>query len=742
MKTFKIVLNLALGLSAACVAGWGISQTSNPAPLDNISSKPNPTTADPDPGKPPLISTAVALINGAAAPTNLSNYVADEAALLRLGKALFWDMQLGSDGVTACATCHFKAGADNRSKNQVSPGFARVQKLQNTFVVAAGDRLFGNCLEDSNNPLASSLGSCAVNTTPSVTNSVNSYVGFTGVPNNPRYATSNYQLTVDDFPFFKLTDPTRRASSNNSVTQNLNDIVSSQGVFKSTLIKTVAGQAADDVTYTADPDGFSINSINVRRVEPRNTPTVINAVFNKLQFWDGRARERFNGVDESGVSPAPQGARLMFAKIPGTPSLVDISIDNSSLASLVTGPSQSIFEMSAEGRNLHQIGGKFLSRTGKKMHSLVALGKQVVDPADSVLGSLSKSPKPGLESSYMGMIQSAFNRTWWNSTYVVQVKSDGSFEKFIFSPKGSLAENQFTQAEYNFSLFMGLAMQKYIATLVSDQTPFDKFQAGDISALTDQERKGLEIYVKTSANGGGNCNTCHTIPETTRASVRRAQGVNTSDADILINNGDFGFSNNYGIRPAVDDPGAEAVNLLAPPRCGVSPLPACPNPYINSKFKMPSLRNVALTAPYFHNGGNSTLEQVVDFYARGRGDAGTPAAATLPMLLPTTTALPVAVTVNGSSTLTGLDDGSNKAALLAFIRNGLTDPRVLYERAPFDHPQIFVPNGHPVATSGSTTPIWSGNKNGAKIATDAMVEIKAVGKSGVTVPQANFLGLP
>src|SRR5215212_7805865 len=55
-------------------------------------------------------------------PPNLSDFVADKAAAIRLGKALFWDMQIGSDGATACASCHFSAGADSRSKNQLSPG--------------------------------------------------------------------------------------------------------------------------------------------------------------------------------------------------------------------------------------------------------------------------------------------------------------------------------------------------------------------------------------------------------------------------------------------------------------------------------------------------------------------------------------------------------------------------------------------------------------------------------------------
>jgi cytochrome c peroxidase len=40
---------------------------------------------------------------------------------VKLGKALFWDMQTGSDGRTACASCHYNAGADNRSRNQINP---------------------------------------------------------------------------------------------------------------------------------------------------------------------------------------------------------------------------------------------------------------------------------------------------------------------------------------------------------------------------------------------------------------------------------------------------------------------------------------------------------------------------------------------------------------------------------------------------------------------------------------------
>jgi cytochrome c peroxidase len=47
----------------------------------------------------------------------LNDVVRDKAAAIALGKAFFWEMQFGSDGFTACATCHFNAGADSRTMN-------------------------------------------------------------------------------------------------------------------------------------------------------------------------------------------------------------------------------------------------------------------------------------------------------------------------------------------------------------------------------------------------------------------------------------------------------------------------------------------------------------------------------------------------------------------------------------------------------------------------------------------------
>ena len=71
------------------------------------------------PGRPAVVAPG-------PRPSNLGDFIRDEEAARALGKALFWDMQVGSDGVQACATCHFRAGADSRTKNQVSPGLLRV----------------------------------------------------------------------------------------------------------------------------------------------------------------------------------------------------------------------------------------------------------------------------------------------------------------------------------------------------------------------------------------------------------------------------------------------------------------------------------------------------------------------------------------------------------------------------------------------------------------------------------------
>jgi hypothetical protein len=95
---------------------------------------------------------------------------------------------------------------------------------------------------------------------------------------------------------------------------------------------------------------------------------------------------------------------------------------------------------------------------------------------------------------------------------------------------------------------------------------------------------------------------------------------------------------------------------------------------VDGAFKVPNLRNVTLTAPYFHNGGQLTLTQVVEFYDRG-GDF---AMDNLGELAPNIHPL-------------GLDS-QQIDDIVAFL-DALTDDRVTCEQAPFDHPEIRIANG-------------------------------------------------
>ena len=136
---------------------------------------------------------------------------------------------------------------------------------------------------------------------------------------------------------------------------------------------------------------------------------------------------------------------------------------------------------------------------------------------------------------------------------------------------------------------------------------------------------------------------------------------------------------------------------------------------LDGAFKVPSLRNVALTAPYFHNGDARTLREVVEFYSRGGNVAPIEA-------LDGTPIEPLGVPMLKTEEID---------AIVSFMES-LTDERVVYRRAPFDHPQIFVPNGHP----GDSLSTQDGNLDG--LADDLMIEIPAVGAAG-GAPLPGFL---
>ena len=615
---FLAVATLGLGITVSTEA---LSQVNSPT----------------DPPRPPSLKTVPV-----PEPTNLAEFVSDRQAAIRLGKALFWEMQVGSDGVTACASCHFSSGlADTRSKNQLSPGLKRI-----TATGASNpDRTFHRNL------------------------------GPVG------------QVTGSDFPFFPAS----------------NDVLSSQGVRNSVFLG-IGNGPADLTRQEPDPDGFRVGSTNTRRVEPRNTPTVVNAVFNHRQFWDGRADNVFNGVNEMG--DRDPNARVFRADSPTNPVAVQIRLEDSSLASQAVVPPVSGDEMSARGRTMRDIGKKFARYQipGQPASNLRPLALQLVHPEDSALGSLSRWPQKGLTvSSYAELIQTAFHRQWWDSPKLVRVATNG-IPTVIDPPAGPLAAGDYSLMQYNFSLFFGLAIQLYEATLVADHSPYDQFMDGNSNAISAQAILGVDLF---RSQARGQCITCHEGAELTNASVRqvRVDPTRIRDGQAM----DRGF-NNIGVLETLQDLSLGAKDDLGNWLSTVKRLtPAPPEPIVvDGAFKVPGLRNVELTAPYFHNGGQVDLSAVLDFYDRA-GDAHEGM-----------------VTLDGTQvelmSILGLTP-EEKAALLAFLVS-LTDERVRFQQAPFDHPQLFIPNG-----PGAPRMIMPG---------DPLFEIPAVGRFGGQ-PQKKFL---
>ena len=684
-------------------------------------------------------------------PLDVGNYMTNQFAMEQLGKALFWDMQIGSDGVQACATCHFHAGADSRTRNQLSPG------------ILGGDEQFGN--NDIGLP-----------------------------PPVPGAVTVDQQLTAAHFPTHRLADQHvfgEPLGNTANVVRDYNDVVSSQGVVLTQFVDIVPGNPVDLGTVIPDPAFTTTGGTQVRRVEPRNTPSVINAVFNFDNFWDGRANNIFNGNNPFGPADPRQH---LFTNQSGNLATEELRLRQSSLASQAVGPPLSDFEMSWRGRTWPKV--------GKKMLSLRPLAQQQVSASDSRLGFLSSGAPggTGLNTTYAAMIQAAFPARYWNNTTEHVVFDASGNPTIVPGPADPLDTDQFSQMEANFAFFFGVAVQMYEATLVADDSRFDRFMDGS-GALTNEETIGMNVFI-----GQGACINCHDGGTMTDIDVPLIQGIdpvtdlpipfdqNPIDANefMQIATGfgiyDNGF-HNTGVRPQGNaDPlapdfladnedigrggtsglggGMTEISLskgimglqdrfgfLSPQTPGLDPLPAhmagwvpdLPDGFLPTDttpfagrvtnfgaFKTPGLRNVALTGPYMHNGGLSTLRQVVDFYVRG-GDF--PVTNNMNFDSQGLTVLPL---LRDTGAIPGLPTPEQLRDALVQFMMALTDARVANEAAPFDHPELFVP-------ITGTAPVSPGDRAGLLADTTNYQRVAAVGSGGRgsvgLPPLGTFLGL-
>jgi cytochrome c peroxidase len=139
------------------------------------------------------------------------------------------------------------------------------------------------------------------------------------------------------------------------------------------------------------------------------------------------------------------------------------------------------------------------------------------------------------------------------------------------------------------------ALASYLRTIRSSDSPYDRFVAGDTTALTQEQQLGLRVF-RTKA-----CTVCHSEPLFSDEAFQ-----NTGVAWRIDSNTSTG---------AFQDDGRFAASGVERDR---------------GKFKVPTLREIASTAPYMHDGSLATLADVVDFYDRG----GRPNANLFPVVRP------------------------------------------------------------------------------------------------------------
>jgi cytochrome c peroxidase len=639
-----------------------------------------------------------------------SPIVRSRAQAIALGKALFWDIQVGSDGM-ACASCHFHAGTDARVKNQLAPGRRGPRPTATTF-----------------EPMAA---------------------GAHGGP--------NYTLRLADFPLHRLADPN---SFGSEVLFTTDDIVGSAGSFGGEFRGTRADSAFEDCDRTPDPT-FHVGGAGTRRVTARNSPSVINAVFARRLLWDGGANNVFNGVN--GFGDRDRDARVWTWRR-GRLRAKRLALANAALASQALSPPLDTAEMSCAGRSFADIGRKLVARR--------PLQFQAVHPEDSILARYRDRSGTGLKPTYAAMIRKAFSRRYWSAP---RAKTKGR----LGSP--AAGGEPYSQMEANFALFFGLAVQLYQTTLVSDQAPFDgeRDAQGVPIALNEQQRRGLTAFADL------HCGDCHSgstfsggeVPaDPAQATDVDRKPVRSASGALTLGLVDRGFVNT-GVVPLEDDPGVDGTDRFGNPlsftkqylgllsghpeqvldpiavqscvmtapfardgfgqpafaaeeltsdpagskQCTAPRWAAVPTVAVAQAemakpdqgrlgtgtagaFKVPSLRNVELTGPYMHNGSMATLEEVLQFYNRGGN-----------------------FSAHGKDVqfLFGVGVGQDTLDdIIAFLKT-LTDERVRWEKAPFDHPALLIPDGH----AGDENAV-DGDPELAGFAQTEFTSIPAVGASG------------
>ncbi|MGH9767833.1 MAG: cytochrome-c peroxidase [Blastocatellia bacterium] len=157
---------------------------------------------------------------------------------------------------------------------------------------------------------------------------------------------------------------------------------------------------------------------------------------------------------------------------------------------------------------------------------------------------------------------------------------------------------------------IGKAIAAYERTLVSGDSPLDRFVAGDQGAISDAAKRGFTIF-----RGKGRCSRCHTFSD----ALPFFTDFNYHNTGVAANHPNFDKLSRRAYAVIETGRAKESIDALAKEEGGqeLGRVLITHQVFDIGSYRTPSLRNIALTAPYFHDGSAKTLADVVRFYNGG-----------------------------------------------------------------------------------------------------------------------------
>jgi cytochrome c peroxidase len=688
----------------------------------------------------------------------LADYIANQTAAIQLGKALFWDMQAGSDNKTACATCHSQAGADVRTRNQLNPGpdttfnvggvsaGPNFQLMSASFPISpTHDDIAGS--QGVRQSTFQSIGATGeeLTTTPTGFRQVtgmNTPSAINAVFNHRNFWNGRAQ------PEFNGVNPwgSRNLSARVWVANSLGNLSTLPiRIQNASLASQAVGPVLNDVEMSALGRTFPDVGQKMLRLKPLRLQKVDarDSVLGKLADTKTKGlKTTYTSLIQQAFQPKWWNSTQTVAISSKTYSLMEANFslfwglaimlyeatlvsDNSPMDQFLAGrtldPLTGLLVKEGNPTKLNQVASRLATDHGytggvNGILNGLKLFEQPLPPfgagreciachlgANTTGASVERLVEGGLEPGDAAFKAAGFD-----------LRMERMFMQVPPLPTDLLGIIQ-TGSPTFFTDWITFDPGTYAITATGFQgtptPPFNVLGPGNLAPAATYDAGWYNVGVRPPEDNPG---VGGTDPFGSSLSWVEFYQQTLSDPGIIKVPGGAPGCLGAGNTTFPDEVlNASGFPLLSGPLRRTEPTDAL------ASFKTSALRNVELNGPYFHNGGKSTLRQVVEFYDDG-GDFPAVGDPERGAAFPTDRRSPL-VKFYGDLSANGLGMTSDEVNDLVAFMLALTDDRVRYQRAPFDHPELVIPNGQ--EPSG----------------TDVPITLPAGGAAGSTTPLRPFL---